>query len=674
MRRGRSSALSVISVAGLVGASGFLAALNGPPSDTRDAPAASVGDRHVTLVTGDRVSVSTDTGRVRINPAPGREGVRFAADRVDGRVNVVPEDVRGLVAAGRLDRSLFDVTAMTDAGYDDASRTDLPVRLPGGAAAAVAKSTAAASWPRLASSLTGGPGAALRLDVPQPPEAGSPAPTHTLTVRHIGRDGRPATDAEAQVLGLDAELREYLTVRDGVATAELPAGRYTLVGDVIDAQSNWHRLVQPTLTLHSDLTVTVDARRTRPVTTTVQRRDARPALVDLGFDRHYGDGKVHSLSLTSSTFGKLFTAQLGPSVGADEMTSGISSTWGRPGPRGDFRNTPYTYNLLNTRGGGFFTGFDRDVSDRDLAQLTSRHLTQGPGRQGTKGWYGLATGYAAVSGALLPYDLPATVTHLLDTRDTQWSGSFGEQITLNGEHVYSTAMGSDYRAFAAGRHYTDRWNAGVFGPYLFRPDHAAVHGDRLWFGAPLFTDQENHRAGSRSDRASTEVFRDGRSLGGSAGGQLTVTVPPGRAAYRVHNVSERASMFPMSSKVDVTWSFTAEAGSAAPVPLPLWVVRYFPAVDETNRLPGSGVLRVPVSVESQPEAEVGAPARLTVDVSADGGATWQPARVSSGGPRGYVAEISRPAGADSLALRARFADDRGNAVDQTIHDALRFHG
>jgi hypothetical protein len=81
-----------------------------------------------------------------------------------------------------------------------------------------------------------------------------------------------------------------------------------------------------------------------------------------------------------------------------------------------------------------------------------------------------------------------------------------------------------------------------------------------------------------------------------------------------------------------------------------------------------------VSVESQPEAEVGAPARLTVDVSADGGRTWQPARVSTGGPRGHLAEISRPAGADSLDLRARFTDDRGNAVDQTIYDALTFTG
>ena len=69
-----------------------------------------------------------------------------------------------------------------------------------------------------------------------------------------------------------------------------------------------------------------------------------------------------------------------------------------------------------------------------------------------------------------------------------------------------------------------------------------------------------------------------------------------------------------------------------------------------------------------------APARLTVDASADGGRTWQPARVSTGGPRGHLAEISRPAGADSLDLRARFTDDRGNAVDQTIYDALTFTG
>ncbi|RKR86888.1 hypothetical protein BDK92_1157 [Micromonospora pisi] len=638
------------------------------------------GEHQVTLITGDRVTVFADGGRAAIDRGLGREGLRFTTERVDGRLVVVPEDARGLIVAGRLDRRLFDVTTLIVAGYDDAHRADLPVRLSGGAVPPVLKATAGANWKKLAGALEADDGPTLSLDgvatpTPTPTTASAgAATTHTLTVRYLGRDGRATTNAESLVLGLDTTVREYLTNEAGVSTASLPQGRYTLVGDIVDAESNWHRLVQPTLTLDRDLTVTVDARVTQPVTTRVERGDARPALVDVGFDRRYGDGQVHSLSLLAGTFGTLFTAQLGPAVTAEEMTSGISSTWGVPGPDGDFRNTPYTYNLLDTQPGRFFTGFHRTVADRELAASTGRHHTQVTGRQGTKGWYGLAPGYAAVSGTLLPYDLPAQVTHLLDTRDTQWSGSFGEQIVQGGVPVYATAMGSDYRSFVAGKRYTERWNAAVFGPYLFRPDHAAVQGDRMWFGVPLYTDQDNHRAGSRSDRASISLFRNGRLIGESAGGQLNATVPPGPATFRVRNVSERHSMFRMSTRVDATWTFSAEAGSTDPVPLPLWVVRYFPRVDTVNQAGDAPIITVPISVESQPQAVVGRPKRLVVTFSGDGGASWHQALVVPGGARGYVAVIARPAGARSLSLRAQFTDTRGNTVDQTIDDALHFNG
>ncbi|MEU6077425.1 hypothetical protein [Micromonospora sp. NPDC047074] len=654
-----------------------------PPAGAAVTPAGGLStppvarDQQITLITGDRVTVSAETGRAAISSGPGREGLRFVTQRVDGKLTVVPEDARRLIATGRLDRRLFDVTTLITAGYDDRRRADLPVRLSTGARSVVAKATAGRTWRALADTLAAADAPGLLLDGVAAPAAApvTAAAVHTLTVRHVGGDGRPATDAESQVLGLDTKVREYLSPTGGVATIELPEGRYTLVGDIVDAESNWHRVVQPTLTLDRDVTVTVDARTTRPVTTRVERRDARPALVDVGFDRRYGDGQVHSLSLIAGTFGKVFTAHLGPSATGEEMTSGISSTWGVPGPRGDFRNTPYTYNLLNTLSGRFFTGFRRTVVDRELAALTSWHYTQGPARQGTKGWYGMAPGYYAVSGTLLPYDLPARVTHLLDTRDTQWSGSFGEQMLLEGVPVYATAMGSDYKPYLAGQRYSDRWNAAVFGPYWFRPDHAAVRGDRMWFGAPLFTDQDNHRAGSRSDHASIRLYRDGVLLGTSAGGQLNATVPTGRADFRIHNVSERGSMFLMSTRVDATWTFTADidATDTDPVPLPLWVVRFFPEVDETNRLDAGRVVRIPVSVESQPQAAVGRPGRLVISVSGDGGASWHPARVVPAGPRGHTAVIVRPDGARSLSLRAQFTDSDGNSVDQTIDDALHFH-
>ncbi|MFC7614575.1 hypothetical protein ACFQV2_14615 [Actinokineospora soli] len=69
----------------------------------------------VTLLTGDRVTLVG--GRARVEPGEGRERVRFL-QRVDeeGDVHVLPADVAGEVAAGRLDGRLFDVGGWSGPG------------------------------------------------------------------------------------------------------------------------------------------------------------------------------------------------------------------------------------------------------------------------------------------------------------------------------------------------------------------------------------------------------------------------------------------------------------------------------------------------------------------------------------------------------------------------------
>ncbi|MEU5343118.1 S8 family serine peptidase [Streptomyces sp. NPDC020766] len=83
--------------------------------------------KSVTLVTGDRVMVDGAgkvTGVVR---GEGREKVPFSVREVDGHTRVVPGDAELLLAQGRLDARLFDVTQLVADGYDDAGRTDVPL-------------------------------------------------------------------------------------------------------------------------------------------------------------------------------------------------------------------------------------------------------------------------------------------------------------------------------------------------------------------------------------------------------------------------------------------------------------------------------------------------------------------------------------------------------------------
>ncbi|MFG3437340.1 S8 family serine peptidase [Nonomuraea sp. NPDC047897] len=78
----------------------------------------------VTLLTGDRVTV-TAKGH-RIEPGPGRTD-RFDVQRRQGRLHVIPQDAKRLLAKGLLDERLFDVTQLLSWGYGDADKAEIPL-------------------------------------------------------------------------------------------------------------------------------------------------------------------------------------------------------------------------------------------------------------------------------------------------------------------------------------------------------------------------------------------------------------------------------------------------------------------------------------------------------------------------------------------------------------------
>lgn len=84
----------------------------------------------VTLITGDTVRL-TDVGDGRrtleLEPGTGRESVPIHQSEIDGELYVFPVDVMPYLAEGELDRDLFNVDLLIDAGYDDASTDALPL-------------------------------------------------------------------------------------------------------------------------------------------------------------------------------------------------------------------------------------------------------------------------------------------------------------------------------------------------------------------------------------------------------------------------------------------------------------------------------------------------------------------------------------------------------------------
>jgi subtilisin family serine protease len=112
-----------------------------PPALAAARPTAEQGPtRTLTLVTGDRVTVSGAGGRVSAEAGPGRSGVTFEITTGGGQVRVLPSDAGPLLAAGRLDARLFDVTELLASGYD--RQDQLPLIVTGGSGAMVAATRA----------------------------------------------------------------------------------------------------------------------------------------------------------------------------------------------------------------------------------------------------------------------------------------------------------------------------------------------------------------------------------------------------------------------------------------------------------------------------------------------------------------------------------------------------
>lgn len=81
---------------------------------TRDGAGDGAG---ITLITGDHVVLDSRGKVARLRPAEGREAVPVQISEIQGHTYVLPSDTAGLIATGKLDRRLFDVTELSRPEY-----------------------------------------------------------------------------------------------------------------------------------------------------------------------------------------------------------------------------------------------------------------------------------------------------------------------------------------------------------------------------------------------------------------------------------------------------------------------------------------------------------------------------------------------------------------------------
>ncbi|MBO4206096.1 S8 family serine peptidase [Micromonospora echinofusca] len=501
--------------------------------------------------------------------------------------------------------------------------------------------------------------------------------SYTLTLDHRDRSGRRTTNYDTLLVGLDGFRFDSVYDPDGVAELRVPKGRYGLTSYLwtVDADGVWTTftmLAQPELVVDGDVRVAVDARRAKPVKTTVPHKSATPALIDLTANFLTDEGS-YSIGLWADSFSGLSSGQLGRTVSGEQFVATVSSQWA------DLRaaSSPYLYAVAEAVPGRMPTGFYKHYRSGDLASVTHRFRGGDPKllteRIVIPELVGHNTGASAI---ILPTAVPGQRTEYYNVRGTRWETEldFGVRSEDGWLDVKSVLV-SPPTAYSGGRRYAEVWNTAPYGP-LFPPlrwgdEGITRSGDVIGVYLPVHADSAGHLGGSLNDSARTALYRNGELVGETTDpGWGSFEVPAEAADYRVETVARRA-FTDLATEVGASWTFRSRhAEGDGPVPLPAMVVRFAPKLAVDNSAPAGKTFGIPVTVERQPGAPAADVRTLTVDVSYDGGRTWTPTAVRPGA-HGWVARVVHPAGTGHASLRATATDSAGNTVGQYVIGAYR---
>ncbi|WP_116951722.1 S8 family peptidase [Jiangella endophytica] len=208
-------------------------------------------------------------------------------------------------------------------------------------------------------------------------------------------------------------------------------------------------------------------------------------------------------------------------------------------------------------------------------------------------------------------------------------------------------------------------------------------GDELIIPTAGYVDADDHFAEAVADGDGAgydglfQVWHGDRLLGEASGRERpggTIPLPPGDETYRIdYSLENHTPWAALSTRTRTSWTFVSGTTPAdqPPAVVPLLTLDHDFGADLGNRLPGPRDRRGPNEISVAAGHLAGAESRitgLTVDVSYDDGASWQPLRVRRTGdtfaahlpnrpPRGHTGFVS---------LRFGAADAAGNRIDQEI--------
>ncbi|MGN9907466.1 S8 family serine peptidase [Phytohabitans sp. LJ34] len=474
--------------------------------------------------------------------------------------------------------------------------------------------------------------------------------SYDVGVRAIGPDGAPATEHWASFANVDTR---FDASTDGT-TVRLPKGTYFVLESIAvptgPEDYSYVLGAEPAYTVDGPKTLTIDARRAKPIGFELDRPDAALAgSVNIGFFR-----TVAGNTDSDETIGppsKYAVIPSRTSAPPGQFTYRVVAAAGKADGNGGFSGSPYGYVIEWKHDRNVPADLSPRLRNRDFARIEHTFGESGPDQQT---WLG-PVGPLARSVRITQFVSPGLEI------------SNGVGLFREGDADPHTVYYSLPSTYQRGQVARKQWNYGVFGPALAaHPTYSPyLVRDRsvIYAGIPLYGDRSaDHIGFSTTDTMRLALSKDGEPVGESARDADIFTVPDDPGTYRLEATATRSNST-YTTRLAAAWTFTS--ARAVNTTLPVMVVRFAPHLDDHNAAKAGKRSTYPVFVQQGAGATYGNLTTLTVEVSYDDGVTWKAAPVSGTGLDRKVT-VYHPAGKAFVSLRATAADDRGTSVTQTI--------
>ena len=658
----------------------------------------------VTLITGDRVTVSDTGGReaVVVHPRPGAVG-GYQTQRLGGDLYVIP--ITALPYVGTtLDRSLFDVSALIREGITD----QIPVQVNGSAPGIVGgRVTSAATFGAALAAQVGkdartnftkpgplfGTAASIRLAAPGTPQEVRPQfPMHTLRILTTDADGADGY-ADVSVTNMDnADFYNDDVDVEGEARISLPSGHYTAMAafpkfDPQGGQSEL-RLVTTDFTVTGDSTITLDARKATSQVVVTTPKPSTQDNVTVGRSVTSVAGSSMLTDFVGLTPTTVYTAPAPPpAVGARNLFVWTHNE----SPTGT--KDPYTYDLKFDEAGAIPADQHFRVRPDQLATLRENYYSDTPIR---------IEDSARV--VYLPYEsIAPAVTHPLPAPSQRTEYVLGSPDlvyldTIDGNADPNAGFTVDtVRQYTAGSTAAYDWLRGPIAPGLAPPPGirdaswscgGCRQDDTIRLNLPNL-DSAGHVIADDSTTSHLQLFSGDTKLIDVASGSAAATVPATPAGYKVvYDLARTGSWYRQSTASHTEWTFNSAHSGKQTVPpaaicdpdtksntdcsaLPMLTAAYRLDTDLGGNAP-AGPDQLEVTFGHGPGGPNLPIAKASLQVSFDGGVRWTPTIQSALGGGRYRAQWTNPAsgkGGD-VALRISATDAAGNTITQSVVGAL----